>query len=830
MDYLSRIKSTVVDTVSNLSSVLTGNPLSGQYEMGVYLGCYGPGLHWKMFQATKRSTREEACVFLLEKKLLDKYPKADREYMMNMLKQGVGQLTRLRHPAILTVSHPLEESRESLAFATEACFCSLANIVAVERPDSPTVQIPEAVRGYKLHEVEIKYGLSQVSEALAFLHQAKRVHGNVCPESIVINKKGAWKLAGFDLCVTLTGESARYGFDTTLPISCQPNYEFVAPECALEQECFPASDMYSLGILIYVVHMNGTTPYSTRGSFQTLKTVLEQMKNFPKGKLQTVPQGARDYVKLLLSFNPQLRPDAHQFGKLPYLEDVGVKTLRDLDSLYQLDKVAKSHIYKGLPPIAEKLPKRINLYRVLPCIAAEYVNPEMVPFILPTVLTIVEMTTQEEFNSSVLPELQKVFVYTQPVHIMYLLLQKMDLLISKCPPEAVRDHLLPMVYRALECNAQQIQELCLNTIPNFAKLVEYGSMKNHLLPRIKKLCIATSLTSTRVGCLVCIGKILEHLDKWVVLDDIIAWLPEVKSRDSAVLMAIFGIYKVSLTHQKLGITKEILACKVIPFLVPLSIEGSLNLTQFHQVILLVKEMISQVESEHRIKLEQTDTSVTEDSHAKPIKSPSADELISELALGTGTPKLPENGLKNLSLEDKQRFACQEESMKLFEGQIPLTPKADGRPVRLSAQTANTTPKDLTSSLINSNLMSLQHKTSSLRQNQVGQEQQFQPNYNIDTTTLMNSASKSNNSWSLQNSTCNLNQNFAPNWPPSQGTTEDSTPGNGGWEEPWGDWSTSTTTLAMAKGSNNANLDLSEFDTLMSPDNRVKKDILRRNKN
>lgn len=73
MDYLSRIKSTVVDTVSNLSSVLTGNPLSGQYEMGPYLGCYGPGLHWKMFQATKRSTREEACVFLLEKKSLEKW-------------------------------------------------------------------------------------------------------------------------------------------------------------------------------------------------------------------------------------------------------------------------------------------------------------------------------------------------------------------------------------------------------------------------------------------------------------------------------------------------------------------------------------------------------------------------------------------------------------------------------------------------------------------------------------------------------------------------------------------------------------------------------------
>lgn len=248
-------------------------------------------------------------------------------------------MTRLRHPAVLTVSHPLEESREAFAFATEACFCSLANVVKCDRPGSPSVDLPEAVKDYKLHEVEIKYGLAQIAEGLAFLHQAKRVHGNICPEMIVINKKGAWKLAGFDMCVTLTGDSARYDFDTTSPQACQPNYDFIAPECANDLTCTPSSDMYSLGILVFNVHMNGSTPYSTRNNFQTLKACLDQMKNFPKSKLQGLPKGAQEHVRLLLSCNPKLRPDAHEFLKLPYLEDVGVRTLRDLDNLYQLDKV-----------------------------------------------------------------------------------------------------------------------------------------------------------------------------------------------------------------------------------------------------------------------------------------------------------------------------------------------------------------------------------------------------------------------------------------------------------------------------------------------------------
>lgn len=42
----------------------------------------------------------------------------------------------------------------------------------------------------------------QVAEGLGFLHRdAKMMHNNICPSSIIINKYGSWKLAGFDFCV-----------------------------------------------------------------------------------------------------------------------------------------------------------------------------------------------------------------------------------------------------------------------------------------------------------------------------------------------------------------------------------------------------------------------------------------------------------------------------------------------------------------------------------------------------------------------------------------------------------------------------------------------------
>ena len=50
-------------------------------------------------------------MWIFEKKEFDSWQKHDREMFMEVLKKGVQQLTKLRHPRILVVEHPLEESR-----------------------------------------------------------------------------------------------------------------------------------------------------------------------------------------------------------------------------------------------------------------------------------------------------------------------------------------------------------------------------------------------------------------------------------------------------------------------------------------------------------------------------------------------------------------------------------------------------------------------------------------------------------------------------------------------------------------------------------------------
>ena len=42
----------------------------------------------------------------------------------------------------------------------------------------------------------------------------------------------------------------------------QPDLDFLAPECGLTEKLVPASDIFSLGVLIYAIYNLGQPPFS----------------------------------------------------------------------------------------------------------------------------------------------------------------------------------------------------------------------------------------------------------------------------------------------------------------------------------------------------------------------------------------------------------------------------------------------------------------------------------------------------------------------------------------------------------------------------------------
>lgn len=104
-----------------------------------------------------------------------------------MLRHGVRQLERCRHPRLLHVLHSVEETSDTLAFATEPVSTSLGNVLAaiedgaeIQQPSgsSNTITVAETYNGSRRNsardirpndvqsflDIEIKYGIYQVKE------------------------------------------------------------------------------------------------------------------------------------------------------------------------------------------------------------------------------------------------------------------------------------------------------------------------------------------------------------------------------------------------------------------------------------------------------------------------------------------------------------------------------------------------------------------------------------------------------------------------------------------------------------------------------------------
>lgn len=61
--------------------------------------------------------------------------------------------------------------------------------------------------------------------------------------------------------------------------------------------------------------------------------------------------------------------------------------------------------------------QRVVVYRILPALTSEFVNPDMVPFVLPNVLLIAEECTKEEYVRLILPDLTPVFKQQEPIQV-----------------------------------------------------------------------------------------------------------------------------------------------------------------------------------------------------------------------------------------------------------------------------------------------------------------------------------------------------------------------------------------------------------------------------
>lgn len=171
---------------------------------------------WKIYDAKKKSTGKAVSVFVFERKVLESQSglgrsggpslKKAHDEVIERLKKEAGSLAKLRHPSILELVEPVEETRNGgLMFATELVTASLAVLLAEkdvrEKAGGGGGRVSRSVTEQgeggsrrktevEVDDLEIQRGLLQIAKGLEFLHEsAGLVHGNLNPDAIYINAK-----------------------------------------------------------------------------------------------------------------------------------------------------------------------------------------------------------------------------------------------------------------------------------------------------------------------------------------------------------------------------------------------------------------------------------------------------------------------------------------------------------------------------------------------------------------------------------------------------------------------------------------------------------------
>ncbi|CAH1789675.1 unnamed protein product [Owenia fusiformis] len=143
----------------------------------------------------------------------------------------------------------------------------------------------------------------QLLDVVQFLHNCSVVHLDIKPENILLEVHSVCprlKLTDFG--------DARYLSSDPYVHKLLGNAEFAAPEVVSGQPVSFFTDMWSIGVFVYVL-LSGTSPYGGATSIETQGNITRNQLSFPSAIFDTLPVDAVTLIKSLLKQEPSSRAD-----------------------------------------------------------------------------------------------------------------------------------------------------------------------------------------------------------------------------------------------------------------------------------------------------------------------------------------------------------------------------------------------------------------------------------------------------------------------------------------------------------------------------------------
>jgi serine/threonine protein kinase len=140
-----------------------------------------------------------------------------------------------------------------------------------------------------------------VASGLDSLHGAGLVHRDVKPSNILIDEAGDALLTDFGLA------KGRAYTVLTRPGQALGTLDYMAPEVVRGEPATPASDIYSLGCVVYE-YVTGTPPFGERSFFEVGTAHVEEQPPDPRARRNDLSKGFAWALLTALAKVPQQRP------------------------------------------------------------------------------------------------------------------------------------------------------------------------------------------------------------------------------------------------------------------------------------------------------------------------------------------------------------------------------------------------------------------------------------------------------------------------------------------------------------------------------------------
>lgn len=150
--------------------------------------------------------------------------------------------------------------------------------------------------------------LADAARGLAVAHDAGVIHRDLKPANLMLSRLGRCKLVDFGLVKVDSGSNP---FHEDTEMVGTPHY--MAPEVARHLGATTASDVYSLGVTLYVL-LTGDTPFHAKSIKELLKHHISTPAPDPREKSPNISANLAELIAQSLHKQPELRPSAEIFA------------------------------------------------------------------------------------------------------------------------------------------------------------------------------------------------------------------------------------------------------------------------------------------------------------------------------------------------------------------------------------------------------------------------------------------------------------------------------------------------------------------------------------